>query len=296
MNESTLAQASDRLRSRLDTAAVRAVLRRRRRGGSDWLTDEIARRLADRVSLLLRPIDTVLEWNGALPTAESASRALPRARRTQVLPADVEPAAKGGWWPWRRQGAGEREDAVPVAAADLVWSNLWLPFVADPQDTFAAWHRALKVDGFLMFSTFGPGTLAPLRGLYATNGWGPPYAEPIDMHDLGDMLVQAGFGDPVMDQEIIHLTYDDPGRAIAELRSIGGNLAPARFAGLRGRRWRGELLEALESLRGPSGRIDLPFEVAYGHAIKPVPRALLGEQTAVPLDDMRAMLRNNRAK
>jgi len=285
------------MRARLDPAAVGAVLRRRRRGATDWLTDEVARRLADRVSLLLRPIDTVLEWNGALPTTEPSSKALPKARRTQVFPADSGPLSPaGGWWPWRKREESVSEGTVAPASADLLWSNLWLPFVANPQDTFGAWQRAIRIDGFLMFSTFGPGTLAPLRGLYATNGWGPAYAEPIDMHDLGDMLVQAGFADPVMDQEVIRLTYEEPERALADLRSLGGNLAPGRFSGLRGRMWRARLLEALDGLRTPAGRIELPFEVVYGHAIKPVPRAALGERTAVPLDDMRAMLRNNRPK
>ena len=66
---------------------------------------------------------------------------------------------------------------------------------------FERWQRALAVDGFVMFSCLGPGTLRELRALYARLGWRAPAQDFIDMHDLGDMLVHAGFADPVMDQE-----------------------------------------------------------------------------------------------
>ena len=58
------------------------------------------------------------------------------------------------------------------------------------------------------------------------------------MHDLGDMLVQAGFADPVMDQEMLTLTWPDAEALLAELRALGGNADPARCAGLRTPRWR----------------------------------------------------------
>jgi malonyl-CoA O-methyltransferase len=47
-------------------------------------------------------------------------------------------------------------------------------------------------------------------------------------------------------------------------------------------------------LRGSDGKLALTFEIIYGHALKPLPRARVGEQTAVSVDDMRAMLRGGR--
>ena len=67
------------------------------------------------------------------------------------------------------------------------------------------------------------------------------------MHDLGDMLVEAGFADPVMDQETITLTWPSGEALLAELRQLGGNVDPRRFAGLRTPRWRSRLAEALEA-------------------------------------------------
>ena len=111
------------------------------------------------------------------------------------------------------------------------------------------------------------------------------------VHDLGDMLVQAGFADPVMDQEILSLSWDSPQAFLRELRSLGANASPDRFPGLRTPRWRERLLAELARLAAPDGRIHMPFEVAYGHAFKAVPRAPLSAETTVSLDDMRAMVR-----
>ena len=70
---------------------------------------------------------------------------------------------------------------------------------ADPQTLLADWHKALKVNGFLMFSCLGPDTAIELREVYRQLGWPPAGHELTDMHDWGDMLVQAGFAEPVMD-------------------------------------------------------------------------------------------------
>jgi len=156
------------------------------------------------------------------------------------------------------------------------------------------WHEALAVDGFLMFSCLGPDTLKELRALYASSGWPPPGHDFTDMHDWGDMLVHGGFAEPVMDMERIQLAFATPERLLDELRELGANLHPQRFAGLRGRRWKAQLLQALERLRGADGQLTLTFEVVYGHALKPAPRAKVGEQTFVSVADMRSMLRGGR--
>jgi malonyl-CoA O-methyltransferase len=118
-----------------------------------------------------------------------------------------------------------------------------------PAGADAAWRRALAVDGFLMFSTLGPGHAAGLRELYRQQGWPPPMAPLVDMHDLGDMLVHAGFADPVMDQETLTLTWPTPKALLAELRAWAATCRSAAPAGLRTPRWRGRLLEGLEARR-----------------------------------------------
>jgi malonyl-CoA O-methyltransferase len=147
-----------------------------------------------------------------------------------------------------------------------------------------------------MFSCLGPDTLAELRDLYAALGWPPPASDFTDMHDWGDMLVHAGFAEPVMDMERITLTWADADALLAELRELGANLHPARFAALRSRGWRERLRQALQGrLAGPDGRLALRFEIIYGHALKPAPRVRMGAESAVSLQDMKALLHGGRA-
>jgi malonyl-CoA O-methyltransferase len=168
---------------------------------------------------------------------------------------------------------------------------MMLHAVPDPPSLLVRWQRLLASEGFAMFSCLGPDSLRELRGLYRQHGWPTPAPAFVDMHDLGDMLVHAGFADPVMDQETLTLTWDTPQALLAELRSIGGNAAPERFAALRTARWREHLHAALQSLADADGRLRLSFEIVYGHAFKAAPRAPLTAETAVSLDDMRAMVR-----
>jgi malonyl-CoA O-methyltransferase len=156
------------------------------------------------------------------------------------------------------------------------------------------WHQSLAADGFVMFSCLGPDTLRELRELYRSLGWPAPTIDFVDMHDLGDMLVHAGFADPVMDQETITLTWADAPSLLAELRGLGGNVSPGRWPGLRTPRWRRRLEQALQSLAGPEGRLHLRFEVSYGHAFKALPRVKAGEPTTVSLSEMCTLVRARR--
>jgi len=94
-----------------------------------------------------------------------------------------------------------------------------------------------------------------------------------------------------MDMERLTLTWATPGALLDELRELGANLHPARFPGLRGRAWKQRLEQALaERLAGPDGRLALTFEIIYGHAMKPAPRLKVAAESAVSLQDMRALL------
>ena len=198
---------------------------------------------------------------------------------------------------WRRLGGAAPMEfgPVPAGGAQLLWANMQLHMAADPQALMRQWYDALAVDGFLMFSCLGPDTLSELREAYSAAGWPPPAHEFTDMHDWGDMLVHVGFAEPVMDMERITLSFDSAARLLQELRELGTNLHPQRFPALRGRGWKEALLALLEAhLRGPDGKLALTFEIVYGHAFKPLPRPRVGEQSAVPLADMRAMLQAER--
>jgi malonyl-CoA O-methyltransferase len=203
------------------------------------------------------------------------------------------------WWS-RRRWASHAEavllpSAVQPASAEMLWANMMLHACADIGAVFAQWHRALAADGFVMFSTFGPGSLRELHDLYAQKGWGPPFYPFADMHDLGDLLVHAGFADPVMDQEQLTLTWSSPEAALQELRTLGGNLHGDRHAGLRTPRWRERLMAHLQRRADADGRVALSFEVVYGHAIRPRARARVAPVSTVSLQDLRADLSRQRS-
>lgn len=160
---------------------------------------------------------------------------------------------------------------------DLVWSNLALHWHPQPHRVFAEWRRVLRVDGLLMFSNFGPDTLREVRAAFAEaegpDGKAGTHALPfVDMHDFGDQLVEAGFSTPVMDMEVITVTYDSASALLADVRALGGNPLDTRRRGLTGRAVRDRMVAALERQRRPDGKLTLTFEVIYGHAFRPAPR------------------------
>ena len=85
--------------------------------------------------------------------------------------------------------------ALPFASGvfGCLWSNLALPYGGDPEAAFREWHRVLEPEGLLMFSTYGPDTLKELRAACAAVDAHPRVHAFVDMHDLGDMLIAAGF-------------------------------------------------------------------------------------------------------
>lgn len=270
---------------------------------SPWLHEEVGRRMEERLQWIKRAPLSWADWEpvrGGLQAHALVARRYPQAAvhvvETQPTRAAVAREQLARPW-WRRiGGAGAVAlGPVPAGSVQMLWSNMGLHMEADPQALMRRWHEALAVDGFLMFSCLGPDTLRELRAVYAEAGWPPPAHEFTDMHDWGDMLVHGGFAEPVMDMERITLAFDTPQRLLQELGELGANLHPQRFAGLRGRRWR-ERLHALldEKLRGADGKLALTFEVIYGHALKPLPRPKVGEESAVSLSDMRSMLHADR--
>lgn len=157
-------------------------------------------------------------------------------------------------------------------SVDLVWSNLALHWHPQPDRVFTEWRRVLRVDGLLMFSNFGPDTFRELRSAFAELDESPRALPFVDMHDFGDQLVEAGFSTPVMDMELITVTYDSASALLADVRALGGNPLATRARGLVGRAGWGRLMAALERGRRPDGKLGLTFEVIYGHAFRPAPR------------------------
>ena len=176
--------------------------------------------------------------------------------------------------------------ALPLAAGvfDLVWSNLALQWVNDLPGAFAEFRRVLKVGGLTWFTTLGPDTLKEIRAAFEGVDGHTHVNRFADMHDIGDMLVHAGFTEPVMDMEYLTLTYAEASTMMRDLRALGAtNVTLGRPRGLMGRgRW-ARARAALEAMRS-DGRIPATFEVIYGHAWKIAPTRTAEGLAIVRLD------------
>ena len=267
---------------------------------SPWLNEEVARRMEDRLQWIRLQPKSWVDWaplSGGLQTHGKLRARYPQAA-CQVVEASPQrerlarQALQAPWWKrWLKPK--DLTFVEPAAAsADMLWVNMALHTHADPQALLQKWHRLLAVDGFLMFSCLGPDTLRELNEVYQNMGWPPACHAFTDMHDWGDMLVHAGFAEPVMDMERITLTYANADSLLAEFRALGRNLHRERFAGLRGKRWLAQLKNALLTLARPDrdGRLTLTIEVIYGHALKPLPRLKVQSESNVTLQDMRVLL------
>jgi malonyl-CoA O-methyltransferase len=266
---------------------------------SPWLHDEVARRMEQRLDWIKRQPASWVHWapvRGGMQVHRLLAKRYPKAFCTvlECSPARVRRAAaelQSPWWTPQRWCKPQAQVTTELPqSAQMLWSNMGLHMAADPQALIAQWHRALQVDGFLMFSCLGPDTLLELRSLYRSLGWPEPCHEFTDMHDWGDMLVAAGFAEPVMDMERISLSFESPQRLLQELRGLGHNLHVGRFPSLRGRQWHAQLLQALASQP-----LQLTFEVVYGHAFKPEPKLAVSARSEISLDRMRSALARGKA-
>jgi len=144
----------------------------------------------------------------------------------------------------------------------MVWSNGLLHRSNQPTDLLAGWHAQLATGGALFFSCLGPDTGQEMRAFAATQGMTQPdYA---DMHDWGDLVLKAGFSDPVMEMEKIVLTYTDPMKMLRDWHQLEGNNLRVRSRGLRGRKIFEHFRQFLNENSEPPLR--LTVEVIYGHA------------------------------
>ncbi|MGB3428972.1 MAG: methyltransferase domain-containing protein [Burkholderiaceae bacterium] len=295
-----------RVPARLATVRAQFDARAARFAAHDAIVREINGRLIDRLQYIRlapqRVLDVGCGAGAALPKLSlcypsahvaglDLSEAMLRRRPTGLR--ERLPRWLGGSSPSLVVGDAAR---LPIAdsAVDLVFSNLMLHWHPQPHTLFPEWKRVLRVDGLLLFSCFGPDTLREVR---AACRKALPDARPmpfIDMHDFGDMMVASGFANPVMDAEVLTLTYASPRALLREVRALGGNPRDDRSGALPSGRQARSLLAALGAQSGEDGRIQLTFEIAYGHAWKPEPRS--GTGTSVSVDALRAELARRKAR
>lgn len=154
-------------------------------------------------------------------------------------------------------------------SVDMLVSNMMLQWCDDLDAVFSEIRRVLKPEGLIMFTSLGPDTLKELRQAWQTVDMEQEHVNTfIDMHDMGDALVRAGFGQPVMDVETFTLTYEKPIGVLKDLKAIGAtNANQQRQTGLMGKQRFAAMLNAYEELRTPDDqKIPATYEVVHGHA------------------------------
>ena len=276
----------------MDTARVRAAFDT---AAADYdavavLQAEIRGRLLERLELFRIKPHRILD--AGCGTGHAARALLQYYRGAGLVALDLAPGmlrATRRQRPWLRRLDRVCGDAaaLPLAtdSVDLVFSNLMLQWCNEPDRVFSEFQRVLRPGGLLLFSSFGPDTLKELRAAWGAADGHTHVSRFIDMHDLGDALVRAGLGQPVMDMEHLVLTYPDVRSLMRDLKTMGARNATAgRSRGLTGPRRLAAVEAHYEKLRR-DGRLPATWEVVYGHAWAGEPRAdsNRGTETTVPL-------------
>ncbi len=254
-------RAFDRAAGSYDAAAV--------------LQREVLARALERLELLDYTPARVLDVGAG--TGHAAAALARTYRKASVTAVDVsermlrESRRNRPWFrPIRRVCADAAALPFATESMDLVFSNLMLQWCGDIDAVFREFRRLLRARTVVIFTTFGPDTLRELRAAWSEVDGHTHVNRFVDMHDIGDALVRAGFVEPVMDVEHLTLTYDDVYGLMRDLKQIGAhNINGGRANGLTGPGRMRAFADAYERFRS-AGRLPATYEVVYGTAWAPM--------------------------
>ena len=286
----------------LDTSRVRRGFDRAARtyDAAAVLHADVRDSLLTRLDLMaLKPRVAVDAGAGTGHASRALQRRYPKALVIALDTSQSMLLAAGRQRAWLRRFVRVCADAerLPFAdgAVDLILSNLMLQW-CNPDLAFAEFRRVLAPHGLLSFTSLGPDTLRELRNAWTAVDSHTHVNHFIDMHDIGDALVRAGFASPVLDVERYTLAYTDLRRVAADLKATGArNSTMGRARSLIGRRKFAALQAAYETFRR-DGRLPATYEVVYGHAWASGAAAGRGSSdgTTVSLEDIKQQLRSRR--
>jgi len=238
----------------------------------DALQREVAARLLEQLDYVTLVPERILDLGSG--TGRVARALATRYRRAAVYQCDLAPAmllrarTQERRWFSRQHFTCADVEALPYASGcfDLACSNLALQWTLDLGGALGELRRVVRQDGLVLFSTLGPDTLQELRAAWAAVSPAPHVNRFLDMHDVGDALVNAGFADPVLSTEHITVEYDDLRTLMQDLKGIGAaNADSGRSRGLTGRQSLAALEAAYERFRR-NGTLPATYEVVFAHA------------------------------
>ncbi len=239
------------------------------------LQQVVLERLLERLELIKLKPQQIMDL-GSGP-GHAASKLARRYRQAQVLEVDISAdmlrysASQASRFFYKRQRlcADVEQLALADNSIDLVFSNLMLQWSKDLDRAFVEVSRALTNNGLFIFSTFGPDTLLELRKSWQSADDKVHVNAFVDMHDVGDALIRAGFENPVMEVENITVHYDTVMQIMRDLKTLGANNANSgRRRTLTGKNRLNTMIKEYEKLR-VQGKLPLTYEVVYRHAWLP---------------------------
>lgn len=238
--------------------------------GADFVHTETRQGLMSRLEPLLIDADIVVDLGAA---TGSAARALEkRFRGAKIVAVDIahrmlRVGRKKTSWLSKTGFTQARAEHLPFAdeSIDVVFSNMLLPWISDPQAVFKEIARVLKKGGVFAFATLGPDSLQEIGRAWLQVDKRRHINRFLDMHDLGDGLVNANLRDPVLDVERLAVSYGSSEKLFADLSAAGArNSLLDRQSGLTGKTRFGKMAAALEG-SAVDGNIVLDLELVFGH-------------------------------
>ena len=273
-DENTLLNSKD-VQRRFDRAASRI-------DKVDFVSSTTRDGLFARLEPVLVEAKTVVDLGSA---TGSSSRLLSRRfRGAHIIAADLsgqmleEAQTKRSWFS-RTSAVQADARSLPFAdqSIDVVFANLLLPWVDNPVLVFAEVARVLRSNGLFLFSTLGPDSLGELRMAWGDVDPDRHVRRFPDMHDIGDVAVRAGLGDPVLDVDRLAVTYRSTEALFEDLTTMGArNSLQHRDRSLGGGARFRAMASALDAMR-TGGLITLDLELIYGHCWGPGARSPAGE-------------------
>ena len=236
------------------------------------LQDEVTQRLLERLHYMRHQPETVVDLGcGTGMALRGLQKAYPQAR---VHAVDVSQqmlrlaGAKYRWLSRKRRVVADME-CLPFAedSFDLVFSSLALPWCNDLNLALAEFARVARPGALILFTSLGPATLSELALSWQALDDHPHVHPFIDMHDIGDAMMAAGFAQPVVDAETIRVEYRDFRSLLNDLRQTGASNADvSRRRGLMTPAQLRALEDSYRQYGFEQDRFVASCEVVYGHA------------------------------
>lgn len=234
--------------------------------------DEIAKRLLGCLDIIKVSPNRILDLGCALgQTTHQLKQRYPSSQIIALEPAQqlCRRVPKGLIKQTARICAWYNQLPFLENSIDVIFSNMSLQWQSDWPQLAQELFRVLRPNGLLLFSIAGPDTLKELRSAWSVVDDSVHVMSFTDMHDIGDVLLQQKFADPVMDMELLTLNYPSLGDLLAELHALGcQNTLARRFQGCTGK----QSFQEMEAAYPKVKNIQATVEVIYGHAWKPEPR------------------------